>query len=194
MSGSGSYLRRHTSAPGAAVLGILAGASVWVASPADAQVIIEATGHVPESCTLTAPGPFTLGDLSDTASRALVVNVNCNTPWTYSLVSANGALVAETPPAQVSGVFTTSLPYVVQTSFATDGAPFGDSGLNSAALTASNAATCVAYASASCPFADSGAAVSIDKSGSLSVSWTTPINPLVAGTYTDTLTLTVLVI
>jgi len=194
MSGSGSHLRCHAGALGAAALGMLAGAPAWVAGPADAQVTITAEGQVPESCTLTAPGPFALGDLADTAPRALIVNVDCNTPWTYSLVSANGALVAVAPPTQVAGVFTTSLPYVVQTSFATDGAAFGDPALNSAALTAANAATCVANAAAGCPFADSGAAVSIGKTGSLTVSWTAPANPLVAATYSDTLTLTVLVI
>jgi len=174
---------------------MLAGAPAWVASPAEAQVTITAQGQVPESCALTAPGPFALGNLSDTASRALAVNVNCNTPWTYSLVSANGALVAVAPPAQVAGVFTTSLPYQVATLFSTDTGSFGDVAMASGALTAANAAGCVANAVTACPFADSGTDVSIAQtSGSLTVSWTAPANPLAAATYSDTLTLTVLVI
>jgi hypothetical protein len=175
---------------------MLAFGIAWVPGPARTQVTITAEGEVPESCTLTAPGPFALGDLADTASvRALAVSVNCNTPWTYSLVSTNGALVAAAPPTQVAGVFATSLNYQVTTLFNTDAGSFGDAALASGSLTAANAAGCVANAATTCPFADSGTDVSIAQtSGSLTVSWTTPANPLVAATYSDTLTLTVLVI
>ena len=196
MSVSGSLSHRRAAVLGTAVLGMMAGAPAWVAGPANAQVTITAEGQVPESCTLTAPGPFALGDLADTASvRALAVNVNCNTPWTYSLVSTNGALVAAAPPTQVAGVFTTSLDYQVTTLFNTDAGSFGDAALASGSLTAANAAGCVANAATTCPFAGSGTDVSIAQtSGSLTVSWTTPANPLAAATYSDTLTLTVLVI
>lgn len=195
MSFCESVLYCRASILGAAAFGMLAGAPAWVAGPADAQVTITAEGQVPESCTLTAPGPFALGDLADTSVRALAVNVNCNTPWTYSLVSQYGALVAVAPPTQVAGVFTTSLAYQVTTRFSTDAGSFGDSALASGGLTAAKAAECVANPATTCPFADSGTDVSIARtSGSLTVSWTTPANPLAAATYSDTLTLTVLVI
>lgn len=196
MSGSESHWRCHAGALGAVAWGILAGASAWVAGPADAQVTITAQGEVPQSCTMTAPGPLALGDLADTASvRTLAVTVNCNTPWTYSLVSANGALIATAPPSQVTGAFTTSLGYQVDTVFSTDSGSFGDPAMASGSLTAANAAGCNANAATTCPFADSGADVSIAQtSGSLTLSLDTPTSPLVAATYSDTLTLTVLVI
>lgn len=196
MSGSEGQSRSHAGVVGAVVWGILVGASVWVAGPADAQVTITAQGEVPQSCTMTAPGSLALGDLADTASvRTLAVNVNCNTPWTYSLVSANGALVAVAPPSQVAGAFATSLGYRVVTLFSTDSGTFGDAAMASGSLTAANAAGCIANATTTCPFADSGADTSIAQtSGSLTLSLDTPTSPLVAATYSDTLTLTVLVI
>jgi hypothetical protein len=196
MLASDRHSRFHAGALSAVVWGMLAGVSVWVAGPADAQVTITAQGEVPQSCTMTVPGTLALGDLADTATaRILAVNVNCNTPWTYSLVSANGALVAVAPPAQVAGAFTTSLGYQVVTLFSTDSGSFGDAAMDSGSLTAANAAGCNAYAATTCPFADSGADVSIAQtSGSLTLSLDTPTSPLVAATYSDTLTLTVLVI
>lgn len=196
MSGSESHWRRHAGVLGAVAWGILAGASAWVAGPADAQVTITAQGEVLQSCTMTAPASLALGDLADTASvRTLAVNVNCNTPWTYSLVSSNGALVAVTPPSQVAGTFATSLGYQVVTLFSTDSGSFGDPAMASGSLTAANAAGCTANAATTCPFADSGADVSITQtSGSLTLSLDTPTSPLAAATYSDTLTLTVLVI
>ncbi len=196
MSRFGTRRRFDVVALAAAALTVSIAAPVCFAGRAHAQVTITAQGEVPQSCTVTAPGAFVLGDLADNASaRTQSLNVSCNAPWTYSLVSANGGLVANAPPNQVAGVFTTTLPYQVTTLFSTDGGAFGDAALASGNLTAANAAGCVANAVVACPFASSGADVSISQTaGSLAVSWSTPAQPLVAATYSDTLTLTVLVI
>ena len=196
MSEFGKRRRFEVAAVSVAAITVSIAASVCGAGQAQAQVTITAQGEVPQSCTVTAPGALILGDLADDASaRTQVLNVSCNAPWTYSLVSANGGLVANAPPNQVAGVFTTTLTYQVTTLFSTDGGAFGDAALASRNLTAANAAGCVANSVVACPFASSGADASISQTaGSLAVSWSTPAQPLVAATYSDTLTLTVLVI
>lgn len=174
--------------------GLVGVVAVLMASPAAGQVVITAEGEVPESCALSLPtaSQLNLGDLASTAPRVIDVNVSCNTPWTYSLVSTKLGLTAQTA-APSGGGFTTVVPYNVTTQFQTDAGAFGDV-VASTGLTAANAAGCVANNAAGCAFADSGAAVSINRTGTLTLQWSTPSDPLLASAYSDTLTLTVLVI
>ena len=154
------------------------------------------TGTITPSCGLTGPGgTVDLGNIGTAGSHQFDVTVNCNTPFAYALVSSNHALAAASPPSVVNGTFDATLPYTLTTSFATDGASFGNSNIPSSALTDSNAAPCLAasYDAAGCAahFADSGTTVAIDKTGSLTVTWGAAAHPLVSGTFTDTITLTV---
>lgn len=166
------------------------------ASAAEAQVAVTAEGTVPESCALTLPTPAqaNLLDLASTAPRTINVTVNCNTPWTYSLVSTSGALTAQAPPTVRAGTFSTTLPYTVTASFGTETGSFSDVVRSSSILTGAFAAGCVANVVVGCPFPTSGSDISVNKAGTLILNWTTPANPLVAATYTDILTLTVLVL
>jgi hypothetical protein len=123
-------------------------------------------------------------------------NVDCNAPFGYALVSGNGAfgrVGGALPLANGSLPFASAVAYNVTTNFTTDGASFGDAALLSSSLTAANASPCVAAAYLlSCPFANSGnAAAATGKAASLTIAWTPPAMPLQAGTYQDTLTLTV---
>ena len=153
-------------------------------------------GTITPSCGLTGPGgQVDLGDVSKAGQQQFSVSVNCNTPFAYSAVSAHQALVASNPAPVVAGTFDQSLPYTLTTDFQTDGADFGRNDIPSSGLTDANASPCLAasYDRTGCSayFADSGTGVAIDKQATLTVRWSNPANPLVAGTFTDTITLTV---
>jgi len=153
-------------------------------------------GTVTPSCGITGPGgTVNLGNVSAAGSHQFTMTVNCNAPFAYAAVSANGALVSTGAPSVVTGSFNQSLPYTLTTDFTTDGADFGHSNVPSSALTDANAAPCLAatYDAAGCAtyFGDSGTTVAINKSATLTVRWSNPANPLLAGSYTDTITITV---
>ena len=150
-------------------------------------------GTIPQSCGLSGPsGAIDLGNIAAAGSKDVTISVDCNAPFAYAVVSTNHALIADAPPAVAGGSFNTSLPYTLSTSFETDGASFGDSNIPSANLTSANAAPCQAPAfDPSCPFANSGDTVAIQKTGRLTLSWDNPSSPLTAGTFSDTITLTV---
>ena len=153
-------------------------------------------GTVTPSCGITGPGgTVNLGDVSAAGSQQFTMTVNCNAPFAYAAVSTNGALVSTSTPSVVAGSFDHSLPYTLTTDFTTDGADFGHSNVPSSALTDANAAPCLAvtYDAVGCAayFADSGTTIAINKSATLTVRWSNPANPLLAGSYTDTITITV---
>ena len=171
------------------------------ASPLTAQsVTIDVEGTLQSACALTdLPGNFSLGNLVTEAGQEKTINfkVDCNAPFAYSIKSGNGALKRTLGSGDIvagSLPFTTEVPYQITTNFTTDAAPFGDNGLVSTNLTAANEAPCVgAVYSASCPFANSGlGAAAVPKDASLKIKWDLPIGaPLIGGTFSDTLTLTV---
>jgi hypothetical protein len=151
-------------------------------------------GTISASCGLSAPsGAVDLGDISVPGSRNFAITVDCNAPFAYAVVSSNQALTADAPPPVLGGAFDTTLPYTLTTQFETDGANFGDTAISSAAMTDAAAAPCLAAAfdAAGCPYANSGDAVAINKTGTLTVNWGGSVHPLTAGTFTDTITLTV---
>lgn len=118
-------------------------------------------------------------------------------PFGYAITSQNlGLSYAAGQASAVSGsqTFDTKVPYTVSTLFQTDGTSFGNTNMAASDLTAANAAPCVAASySSSCPFANSGsAAAASGKPAKLTLNWAgTGSNPLLAGTYKDTLTITV---
>jgi hypothetical protein len=150
------------------------------------------TGTITKSCALTGPGgTVDLGDVSVAGSKDIIVQVDCNTPFAYAVVSANHALTTS-GQAIVGGTFDQSLPYALSTDFQTSGSNFGDSDIASASMTDAAAAPCLAGTfDPGCPYTTSGTTVSINKNATLTVSWSASVHPLVAGTFTDTITLTV---
>lgn len=147
-------------------------------------------GEVAPSCAVEfANGTLSLGDtlpaaLDGTAS----FSVDCNAPFEYALGSANGALGhdASTALATGSDAMGDSVPYTATITIPLeDGAPTQIADVcASADLTGATPA---------CSFTDSGTAVAIDETGTLRVTTTAASEPLLAGGYADTLTLTVTV-
>ncbi len=173
-----------------------------LAAPAAAQsVTLDVEGEIEASCELSGLAGSVSGlDFSVADSTTLDFTVDCNAPFAYALESGSQAFRTVAPftlpPLPGSGTILESVPYTVTTSFLTDGGgSFGDVAIDSATLTSANAAPCTAATfSASCPFADSGTDIAANPAGnnaSIEVSWDTPPDPLLAGTYQDTLTLTV---
>ena len=176
------------------ILGAVALSAV-LASQAQAADTVSLTlqGTIPADCAMTAPNSsLQLGDITRNGQQALSLNVNCNAPFAYSHLSTNGGLKLQGAASVVGGAFASSQPYSVTTSFQTDQGSFGDGALPSGSLTLANAAPCLAASyGASCPFANSGAGVAINRTASLIIGWAAPTAPLLAGTYSDVLTVTV---
>lgn len=173
-------------------------ASAILSSSAFAQTVnIDVEGTLEASCALNGvpASVVALGDLSVAGSQTSNFSVDCNTQFAYALVSANGGLLHDGLSAPVSGSqpFATAVPYSVTTTFNSDAGAFGDAGLQSVSLTATNAAPCTgALWSPTCPFSNSGTgAAAAGLPASLTVSWTPPSDPLQGGSYSDQLTLTV---
>lgn len=176
----------------AALIVMASTALAGTASAAD-QIQIAIEGRVEPSCGLSGvSGSLALGDITTAGERTLAFTVNCNSPFAYALVSANGGLAAQSKTKVIGGEFASLKPYSVGASFQTDLGMFGDAARPSSALTSAAAAPCVAAAfGSSCPFTTSGNGVAINKTGELTLQWEAASTPLLAGSFSDTITLTV---
>ncbi|MFC6199506.1 hypothetical protein [Ponticaulis profundi] len=163
-----------------------------------AQVEISVEGEIEASCALSGLTSSVTGlDFNTPGSTTLDYIVDCNAPFAYALESAGQSFELQAPSIGVSpgsAAFEASLDYTITSNFITDNGSFSDT-LNSAELTAGNAAPCTAAAfDPACSFSDSGTDVAANPSGnnaSLQIAWGSTANPLIAGSYQDTLTLTV---
>lgn len=157
------------------------------------EVQITVEGHVEPSCGLTGgAGSVQLGDISVAGERTLTFTVNCNAPFAYAVVSTHGGLASQSGVPVIGGDFASLKPYSIGSRFQTDLGSFGDAARESSTLTAAAAAPCLATAfSASCPFTTSGNGVAINKTGELTLEWGAASKPLLSGSYSDTIMLTV---
>lgn len=197
--------RRFLSLP----LGILVLISATQAFAGD-SVQLNLSATIEESCSLDRTDGFpNAGDsIANRESVALAANgttsigltIDCNTPFKYSLASGNGALVysgTESVGANSDSILT-AVPYTTtftsaiedESSGATSMSQTCPSGNLDGALPSCNGS----------PFADSGDAIAIDEAASLSIALDGTYSnglldgvPLLAGTFQDTLTLTVTV-
>lgn len=167
------------------------------AALAQDQLELTIQGTLEANCELFGQnGDFQGLDLSSSGEKTLSINVDCNAPFSYAIVSENGALLhsdASTPGETMNGL-AQDIVYNVSTSFALDdGGSFGDSDMPSEMLDNAYAASCLGPTyQASCPFSNSGSGTSAANSAAhIKVEWDRPDAPRLAGTYTDTLRLTV---
>lgn len=143
-------------------------------------VSIELQGEVPAMCRLTSESATVdLGILANSGSRQISVDVDCNTPFSYVVRSLAGGLKVSDSGAPPPG-FASLIPYLVQLSIPTDaGVASGE--CESSELIGDNPA---------CTYVSSPTGIAIAQTGTLTLTWATQ-NELVAGTYSDVLTLTV---
>ena len=165
----------------------LAGCGIQPDGPGSRHPFAPATPY-PSSCKakcqpyagLTSPSAtIDLGILANSGSRQIPVDVDCNTPFSYVVRSLAGGLKVPDSGAPPPG-FASLIPYLVQLSIPTDaGVASGE--CESSELIGDNPA---------CTYGSSPTGIAIAQTGTLTLTWATP-NELVAGTYSDVLTLTI---
>lgn len=176
---NGQQLRQIARRAGAAACCTLVAAATALAAD---QVTINLTGTITPACALSGINPTAaLGNVAAAGAVSIPFTIDCNAPFTYALSSANGGL-AHQSVTTASGGFAIAVPYAVQTVIATN----SGAGIDQTCTSAS-----IKTGAVSCAFTNSGTAVAIQKAGSLGLTWAASSLPLVAGTYQDTLTLTV---
>lgn len=165
--------------PGACLALALSGSPIASAGSSGA---ITLSGSVEAHCEISSPATSAdLGALNGVGSKELRLTYTCNTPFAYQIQSANGGLKHNTLEAQTG--FLNSLAYTVQVHLPTDVSPISQT-VSSREIVAGSATT----------FANSGSAIAINKTGTLTLNWDAPefatATPLLAGDYGDHLTLT----
>lgn len=150
------------------------------------KVTIGLQGHIAPKCGLSgADGKLDFGPIGRAGGRqerAIAFTVDCNTPFTYSMSSANGEMGngSTTPdPAK-----TRRFPYQVLLTIPTDDGGTLRKSCDSAHLTggSSHVARCEV---------ESGEETSMGKIANLTVSWDATSSPLLAGHYSDDLRISV---
>lgn len=165
----------------AAVLPQLAG--TMAAGAAD-KVTIGLTGMIGQTCIVTGAG--------SSATRQLRINdiksgvfqfgydIECNTPFKYSVESANGALTLGGRPSYTVNAGG-KLPYMLAVRIPTDDVLIED-------LCTSES---IKAGQVTCLFHDSRNGVAINGHATLTMHWQQPGNALAAGSFSDRLTFTV---
>lgn len=143
-------------------------------------VSIELQGEIEPVCRLTGLSTtIDLGNIANSGSRQIPLGVDCNTPFSYTVQSLAGGLKASALGSSAPG-FVSLLPYLLQISIPTDAGPVTGQ-CQSTELTAENP---------QCTYQGSSTGIAIRQTGTLTLTWATP-DELIAGTYSDVLTLTV---
>lgn len=156
---------------------------------ADAQTVtVNASWRVMPMCTVAAASAFPVANLGAGGNRSATATVTCNKSFKINASSANGAIqTSGTAPAS----FANALPYTLRIDV-----PLDDGSTISAACTST---TLVAGQSA-CPLSpsngtglSSGGRIATNQAATLTVSWSAVALPtrLIAGSYADTITLSI---
>lgn len=162
-------------------------AALVVPAAARADTIqIQASGTILGSCTLAVASGFPATSLGASGSAAAQATVNCNTGFVIKATSAKGAIKS---PNQTSTGFTNTVPYTLAFSSPLDGGFTMSGGPCASAALVSGQSGCVLSPAGT--GLSSGGRLATGKTASLTLSWTLPAQKLVAGTYTDTITLTI---
>jgi len=144
-------------------------------------VKVEVTGNITPACssgsTTVALNP---GDISKAGSASSTFTVDCNAPFQYSMQSANGALQLVNAPAKAAA--SSSVPYDVHIRIPlTLGGAIDDT---------CNSVT-IKQGAVNCKFSDSGQKIAVNQTAQAQISWSNAQGQLIAGQYTDRLTVTV---
>jgi hypothetical protein len=170
--------RRRRSWLPACSITALAVCLTFQATHADDVVTIQLVGEIDPECRLSAlPSSIELAQISASGTQSIPFEIDCNTPFEYSVRSREGALKSGVPAPSIG--FVDQILYVLQTRIPTDEFLILNQ-CDSQSLSG---------ASPSCGHGNSGNATAIHQTASLAISWTVSAE-VVAGTYTDVLTLT----
>jgi hypothetical protein len=147
-------------------------------TPAYGQgVTIELEGRIPVACGIEAlTSQITLGDIAVAGVKTLPFRVRCNAPFSFALLSRNGALRTTSPPPMSWG-FTDHVPYTIALQIPT----------NVGAVAGACPSWRLRHPSPLCTYPDSGDGIALAGEASLTISWGSRRDPL-AGTYSDVMT------
>ena len=139
------------------------------------------TGSVAKSCAVSGPpADIDLGALDGAGSRTFTLDVSCNAPFSWEISAQHGALVPASPVVFV-GTFEDRIPYSLRFRLPLeDGTP----GLIDVTCTGAE----LADPAASCGRGESGTAVAIGATATVTLAWGTPLHPRLAGAHAETLT------
>jgi len=147
---------------------------------------ITAKGTIASSCSVGVQQAFGVANFNAAGSAGAQALVNCNTGFRINVTSANGA--AKTANVTSNG-FTNSLPYSVKLDLPLD---------DNSTVSATCASSALVSGQSSCALSpangtglSSGGKTAINKIAALTATWTLPAQPLVAGSYSDTLTVSI---
>jgi hypothetical protein len=173
---------RHASRAGRVAIRLILLLPFSAAAPAADSVAVRLEGYIPPFCQIAwqvTPIALETDELESGGSRQIDFLLTCNTPFSYRLEAQHGALINAEATA-VSGGFSAAVPYEVVMHIPTDGSAIDDvcpgDSLRASAPT--------------CSFTNAGGAIATNAEGKVTVTWTPPSMPLLAGEYYDRLTLT----
>lgn len=149
------------------------------------SIQVRAGGTIVGACTLAVGLAFPAVSLAVSGNAAATAMVNCNTGFVIRATSAKGAI---TSASHTSTGFTNTLPYSLALTAPLDSGSISGGPCGSAALVAGQAG---------CVLSPAGSGLSSDgrtatgKTATLTLSWSLPAQKLVAGSYSDTITLSI---
>ena len=175
-------LYRRVYAGTAAIAAVIGGFS-WPAGAipgAGDKVQIEVTGNIRPYCSNSAASvPIAAGDPSKPGSSKFSFTVDCNAPFQYTMASQNGAMrLVDAPTSAPREAI--EVPYDVHIRIPLTLGGAIDDTCNSASIRQGAAITC--------KFTDSGQKVAIGQQAVTQVSWNGAQGHLLAGHYSDQLT------
>lgn len=165
-------------------VGMTAVAASFSTSALADTVVIQAKGTVPGSCAVALTTNFGAANFATAGTSTATAEVNCNTGFAIKATSQNGR-VQNVKPATAG--FDNKHPYSLSLSLPLD---------QGGSLSDSCAASAMVAGQTGCPMAiGSGLAsngkTAIFQTATLTASWQAPATPLLAGTYSDTITISV---
>ena len=147
---------------------------------AQTSVTVTLRGEVEKECSITGlASSVAFGDLTMTGNQTLNFTLSCNAPYTYTLASTYAALRHSSGPTAPPG-FTALMPYSVRIIIPRETTPIDNTCASSTILAGSQ----------TCTFTSSGTEISLNAAAEIRLIWT-GLSNLIAGNYSDTLTLTV---
>ena len=174
------FIGRHFSSA-AVVAAALGGTALPVATllAATDKVQVEVTGTIKPYCASSATAvPINAGDPSKAGSSKYTFTVDCNAPFQYTMQSGNGAMRLVDAPAGAARE-KIEVAYDVHIRIPlTHGGAIDD--------TCSSAS--IKQGATSCRFTDSGQKIAIDQRAETQISWEGARAQLIAGQYSDHLT------
>jgi len=148
---------------------------------------VTASGVIANACSINVASPFAPFSLDQAGSTSASATVNCNSGFSIRATSTGGALRAAR--AAPTG-FDNALPYSLTVSIPLDNAVVVTGSCSAARLIAGQATCALSPAGAGL---SSGGISAINRTAQLQVVWQAPAQSLVAGAYTDTITLSIAV-